>query len=71
MCWYQVIVAEIDEIQIINFIFILKVASKMPVKVEAYIKTEADAQRFFKENKGKDLFPEKTSRMKKLLENVK
>lgn len=30
-----------------------------------------DAQRFFKENRGKDLFPEKTARMKKLLENVK
>ena len=30
-----------------------------------------DAQRFFKENRGKDLFPEKTARMKKMLENVK
>ena len=33
--------------------------------------TTIDAQRFFKENKGKDLFPEKTARMKKLWDNVK
>lgn len=37
----------------------------MPTKTKAY------AQRFFKKNRGKDLFPEKTARMKKLLENVK
>lgn len=49
----------------------LKVAKQIPAKVEACIKTEADAQRFFAENKGKDLFPEKTARMKKLWENVK
>lgn len=45
--------------------------AKSHQKSEASIKTEAEAQRFFKENKGKDLFPEKTARMKKLWENVK
>ena len=49
----------------------LKVSTAIPTKTEACIKTEADAQRFFKENRGKDLFPEKTARMKKLWENVK
>lgn len=43
----------------------LKFATVIPTK------TEVDVQRFFKENRGKDLFPEKTARLKKLLENVK
>lgn len=46
---------------------------KKPTEQTEYtnIVKSIDAQRFFKENRGKDLFPEKTARMKKLWENVK
>lgn len=49
----------------------LRKSIETSIKQEAYLKTAEDAQRFIKDMKGVDLFPEKTARMKKLWVNVK
>ncbi len=48
----------------------LKITSKIPQSQEPYLKTQAEILSFLAQSKGKDLFPDKTARVKKIYQNI-